>query len=351
MEEGAMLLTPKALYRLLTGNLPLVVSPVMLRKERGGCETLSRFWWNALMGFAPGAILDPYFNVELRGRSRSLSNIMNRSRSPAMPVKLEQALMEGLDSDRFRGLCLWLLDKLDPQQDLAASHRAVTRLEELCEEGDAVFSALMPFFKAIRGNDRTDGPRRSLFLLAVRLSWLGLHAIFGAHMRPALKELRADRACGTEALWRAYLLIEGIVEQAPELPEASTVTLTFEPRDLPEGAPDAAAKELAAILIAPPPVPPDAAYLSRFAGWYVVANWTDPHVALNDTPRPTYSGAQLQTTVPNGTPIYIVMASDYRGLNRSAGNWGPDEMERHLGLCPHDIYDEAQGGQGRPGGG
>ena len=331
-----MLLTPKALYRLMTGNLPRVVSPVMLRKDRGGCETLSRFWWNSLMGFAPGPILDPYFNVSLQGRSRSLSNIMNRSRSPAMPVKLEQALEEGLDSDRFRGMCLWLLDKLDPQQDLTASHRAVTQLEELCAEDDAIFSPLLPFFTAIRGNERTDGPRRSLFLLAVRLAWLGLHAIFGEHMWQSLKELRADRACSNERLWRAYLLIEGIGEQAAsELPVAPTVTLAFDPREIPgEDVLDKAAMELAAILIAPPPVPPDAAYLSRCAGWYAVANWTDPHVALNDTPRPTYSGARLLTIVPNGTPVYIVMASDYRGLNLSAGNWGLTRWNGIWGYVP-----------------
>lgn len=73
---------------------------------------------------------------------------------------------------------------------------------------------------------------------------------------------------------------------------------------------------------------------TQYAGWYVVANWTDPCVALNDTARATYRGAVLMDQVMNGTPIYVFMASGYEGLNKSSGCWGYTYYHGKFGYVP-----------------
>ena len=63
-------------------------------------------------------------------------------------------------------------------------------------------------------------------------------------------------------------------------------------------------------------------YNGTGAGWYVVANWQDFCVNVNDEPRATYDGAHELGTIPNGTLVYVLSAPGYRGLHVSGGVWG-----------------------------
>lgn len=40
-------------------------------------------------------------------------------------------------------------------------------------------------------------------------------------------------------------------------------------------------------------------------GWYVVANWTDEIIAMNDAPFPDYDGSSTLMYIPNGTVLYV----------------------------------------------
>lgn len=146
------------------------------------------------MGIVPGEALDPYFNVS-DGRRRSLSDIMNRTRTPALPQHLKQALEQGLRPERFRCMVQWMYGMLNPTINLPKVFRIIDDMEDLCAAREDDFRRLMPFFEGLRihGSSAYLKRTRGVYLAAIRLSWLGLHAMFGDDMdNTYLAALRND---------------------------------------------------------------------------------------------------------------------------------------------------------------
>ena len=71
-----------------------------------------------------------------------------------------------------------------------------------------------------------------------------------------------------------------------------------------------------------PPEEVRSRYRDEGTGWYVVANWLDMDILINDAPKPSYEGANPLGTIANGTLVYILNAQGYRGLHASSGVWG-----------------------------
>ena len=80
-----------------------------------------------------------------------------------------------------------------------------------------------------------------------------------------------------------------------------------------------------------------AAYGDVGAGWYVVSNWQDFCVNVNDSPRATYDGARELGTVPNGTLLYVLSAPGYRGLHVSGGVWGRIKWNGSVAWVPMNL--------------
>lgn len=353
--DGVML-TPKNLYRLMTGRLRPYTGVMMLPSGRRHSTTLTKFWWNFLSNLVPGPVLDPMFEVG-EHRPRALSNIMNRTVKPSLPQKLGHALDSGLQADSFFGLVRWVMKEQDATQDPVVMHHLLTRFEDACREQDVLFEQQYAFFVTLRPQIREDRARhmeRLFFRAALRLTWLGLYAVYGTEMDSlSLRKYRRDLAFSEEVLWRRVAYSTGGAAEAEEAmppPSASDAEVEALAQALWSAEANQSADARAGLLVstvnrlASPAV---SELPAEYAGWYAVANWTDVCIALNNTPGATYDGARLLDTIPNGALIYIIGATGYGGLHNSPRCWGCTEWRGVRGYVPMNLLVRLVGASGR----
>ena len=72
-------------------------------------------------------------------------------------------------------------------------------------------------------------------------------------------------------------------------------------------------------------------------GWYLVANWCDDHVYLNDARKANFRGATTLETIPNGTLLYITEIFEYKGMHNSPDQWGYTVYNGHEGYVPMNL--------------
>lgn len=329
MSRTDTFLTPKEYYRMLTANHAHIKSEPLLSEKRTNYTSLARFWWGFLSDFAPGEVLDPIFNTG-EGRSRSLSNIMNRSEYSSFPLKLHRAITAELNPDSILGLAHWLDRQIVQEMEGARLHETITAWEEVWLAEDVQLMPHGDFFRGMRP-DLTEPENKLRFVAMLRLAWLGMYAVFGRSMSdPALVSLQSEPACSVEVLWGRRLVDGGLVQHPPQREAGRTYADTF---------PDMGTvwQELSDYLDSVP-CPMSADPASRPSdGWYVVANWTDEGICLNDAPAPDYRGARMLTFIPNGSVLYVTMAAGYDGLHKSPGVWGYTAFQSFRGFIPMNL--------------
>ena len=322
------LLTARRLYRFLSSGSGHSGAPVPLLSQTLNLNQ-NGFWQCFLSQAIPEAALSLSFEP-FKNPPRSLSNLMNRTVPHAMPVKLYQAAEEHLTPETLLHIVIWTATAMDPDLNPVPVHRAITALEEeLYAAGqDTEYIELYDYFVSIRPPERAleaVNQKKLSALAALRLSMLGLHALYGDRMiqSSALRRLRACRFSDPDTLWEAVRTVAPRVDEygfgfkrAASLRQRQSAP----PRDPGDSA---LIDEVAAMARrALPPSAAREAHTDEGAGWYVVANWLDFCVNVNDRPRATYDGAREMGTIANGTLLYVLSAPGYKGLHVSGGVWG-----------------------------
>ena len=335
----SFLLTARRIYMLLARG-----------SERGGSVpflsgvtryTLTHFWWAFLSECVPDSVLSPYFETTQK-RSRALSSLMNRSASRSMPVKLYQALEEHLTVDELLQLVGWMAAALDQDVHPRLIHRALDALEDEAFREDPVLEGQAEFFRSLRpaAGRETDDLKQLRLRAALRLTLLGLHALYGDHMNDseALRVLRSSRACHAETL---QLMA---AERSPRLSGDNFSHVLAAERVLQEeNAPQTLSGEAllgSAAACFRGALPEKAVLAARTgpnAGWYIVANWTDLSISVNARPLPSYDGGEKQGELENGTLVYVLSAPGYRGLHVSAGVWGLIQWKGQPAYIPMNL--------------
>ena len=337
------LLTLRRLYRLLTHGVETPAAPLPLLK-REARFTQADFWWGFLTAAIPEPAVKPWFYHDGK-RPRALSNLMNRTIPHSLPLRLQRLLEEQLSPEKLLDITLWITSVLNRSIHADVFHSAITCLEDqLHAAGDDVeFDALYPCFVSLRPGAAPEAglPAMGHFLQAVfRFALLGLHAVYGDQMlaSPALTVLRSCNLCDPKLLWQAAHAT------APGLP-ARDFSASGREQENGRGSTDpgesAAKRKLVAgaTLSARSALAQAAARLpnGENAGWYVVANWMDSCVNLNDRPQSTYDGAEELGTVPNGCLLFVLSAPGYRGLHSSSGVWGEVIYRDQPGYVPMNL--------------
>ena len=294
--------------------------------------TQSGFWWCFLSSGIPESDLLCYFEPR-KEPPRALSNLMNRTVPHAMPLKLYRAMEEYLTPETLLHITVWTASALDRDLNPRIMHEALTALEDgIFREGvDVEFASLKDFFTSLRpvSPDPSPASQNRLFLLsAFRFSMLGLHALYGdrMHASTALARLRVCRFCDADMLWAA---VSSIAPRVTRYGFSLHSALESDGRNkADEGSPASPSgsdpiSQLTALAEDALP-PPDVLrqYQDAGSGWYVVANWLDIDILINDAPKPTYEGARAYGTLANGTLVYVLSGEGYKGLHASNGVWG-----------------------------
>ena len=320
-------LTARNLFRFLVvgAGKPKACIPFLSKHLN---VTQSGFWWCFLSAGIPESVMLPYF-LPRRHPPRALSNLMNRTVSHSMPIRLYNGTEENLSPENLLHITAWMAAALDKDMNPLTIHRALSAMEDGIEQAgnDAEFAELYGFFTSLRPKSKDAAliqPNRLFLQAAFRFSMLGLHALYGDRMidSPALTRLRTCRFCDPEMLWEAvsaitpraaaqvFYPVSFFRKQAEDAPVEET-----EGRD-PAG-------ELSKVAMATlPPAEVRALYHDAGTGWDVVANWLDIDILINDAPKPSYEGANSLGTAVNGTLVYVLSAQGYRGLHASNGVWG-----------------------------
>ena len=321
------LLTARELYRFLNIGVGTVSSPIPMIHQHLHF-TQSDFWWCFFSAGLPEDVIRRYFYTG-DGRSRSLSNLMNRTVPHAMPSVLYRAMETHLNPDSILHTAIWLSSPMDENLNPVLIHRALSELEDriYAAGSDVEFCELYSFFTSLRPPD-TEPPSPKLYMHSVlRFTMLAFHAIYGDRMvsSPALSRIRSCHLWEPECFWQATLSTAPrirengfsflrAVKALKETPDAEQ-TGCGKDRD-PVEAISALAREALGSIPSQPGLP------GEQAGLYVVANWMDMCVNVNDAPRSTYEGAGELGTLPNGTLLYVLSAPGYQGLHVSSGVWG-----------------------------
>jgi len=300
----------------------------MLRQDIAFTQT--DFWFCFICEAIPEPAVLPVFNTSV-GRRRTLSNLMNRTVPHSLPKQLYRDLEEHLDHHGLMYMTLWILSVLDEVIDPTRIHLALTELEEGVHDmgSDDEFCRLYPFFISLRPAPDAAVDARKLYLQAAfRLTMLGLHAIYGDRMveSAALDRLRSSRLCDPNTLWEMALT------EAPRIHSGgfSSRVVAMKKSAVKEADPPGPEKNgralvqalAAAATAALPPEEVNRVYSGENAGLYVVSNWLDFSISVNDTPRSTYAGAKELGCLYNGTLVYVLNAPGYRGLRVSPNVWG-----------------------------
>ena len=339
MENG--LLTPRSIYMLLAHGNAAEEHPITFLSPLTH-YTLTHFWWAFLSECVPDHILTPYFETSQK-RSRALSNLMNRSAPRSMPVRLYHALEEHLTVEGSLTLIGWMAAALDQNVHPQLIHDALDEMEDRLFPTDYEADRLAGAFRGLRpipaqGNE-TDLKKLRL-QAALRLTLLGLHALYGDHMNEsaALNLLRSSRICHIDTLWTM------LFEYSPRIGGedlSHVMAATRANRPFAEASGASAATLLAqAEALFRNALPPDdvrAGQADETAGWYIVANWTDLSISVNTHPRPSYDGGVKLGELENGMPVYVLSAPGYRGLHVSANVWGKIMWNGRLAYIPMNL--------------
>ena len=180
--DGAILLTPKNVYRYLTGKLPGIYSTGVLPAQALKGLTLTKFWTGILQGFLSEQLMCDLFDTE--SRSRSLSNLMNRTGASSTPARLLAELNASLNAAgilKLTGIFSEFLTANHYQpEDMARSLQA---FEKACAQDDVLLvPTLQTILKEARGGENAAGGPSVLFCHALSLSWLTLLALYGDEM-------------------------------------------------------------------------------------------------------------------------------------------------------------------------
>ena len=348
-------LTARKLYRFLAVGVgrPSVCIPFLSKRMD---VTQTEFWWCFLAAGIPESPLLPYFEPR-KHPPRALSNLMNRTVPHSMPVKLYRALEDNLDPEKLLHITVWTAFALDRDMNPLSLHAALTTMEDaiVSEGSDAEFAELYDFFVSLRpaGQDAELVHQKKLFLqAALRFSMLGLHALYGDRMivSTALTKLRACRYCDPAMLWDAASSFAPRVNDGEGLGWQPSLRGRQYARESVSSKPAEKADPVPALTsIASTALPPEevrAAHGGEGAGWYVVANWLDFDIYVNDVPRPTYDDAHELGKLSNGTLVYVLNAEGYQGLHASGGVWGSIWWHGVIAWIPMNLMIRIDGGGG-----
>lgn len=352
--DSSQSLTLRSLYSLLTGRLPGYRLVSVFSPDAMHGMTLIRFWHDFLANILPETSLT-LFDTENR-RSRSLSILMNRSKYNSCPLTLYRELEANLNEEALLRCINWFANLFSVQVDPWLINSMLSDYEAACLKVDDEYKRCSSFLDplrqiAVKDNEYYD---YSLFSTTLYLTWLSLHALYGDKMNRSrtLRSLRISSNCLPQQLWQRFYQFYTVKtpdkQNTPTtpaaLPEAcseDTSSIPSEPTEpsvcdseMPGNYPDSriTAQCLHKVLDRrgfPAETPHD--------GWYCVANWSEPHIALNSLPKPTYDGAQLLGLVPNGALVYITKASGYNGLRNSPGCWGYTCYDQTFGYVPMNF--------------
>ncbi len=325
-----------------------VTQPVFSEQALKGLS-LNVFWKQFLQNIVDADTLNTLFDASTR--LRSVSTMMNRSELHSCPRSLFRALEENLTLDTLVSTVTWVESQFAKNVKPFVLSETLTAYEDAC--ADWAFEECMSFFKTLRLHISNDVSFYdfNLFLCAVRITWLGLHTIYGDQMTEniTLRQLRTSKAATPEQLWRhAHNALRGdplhweaptdaiipdtfvpSAEQNVDIPKPSA-TVTHDFPDMEPFLHDCKRQANQLIL-------PHGNQYTAHDGWYVVANWTDPHIYLNDKPAATYNGARFLSAVPNGAVIYVIDIKEYNGLHNTPAVWGYTRYFGVEGYVPMNL--------------
>ena len=348
MEE--LFLTLRCLYRFLKDSKNASSLP-LLRQDIKFTQT--DFWFCFLCEGLPEPAVLQVFDVSIK-RSRTLSNLMNRTVSHSLPRQLYRQMEESLDEHRLMYMTLWFSSVIHDEIDPLVIHQAITDLEEdICNGNcDFEFKAQYRFFRSLRPPGDDKGDARKLHLqAALRLTMLGLHATYGDRMTEssALKRLRSSRLCNPDTLWAKAMTLAPRLDAGSFSPRLAAKQRAIEAKAETPGqgqSGDALVEEIADLAAAAlPPEDLRRSASAENAGFYVVSNWLDFSISVNDSPRSTYQGAKELGSLPNGRLVYVQYAPGYQGLRVSPGVWGKISWRGGTAWIPMNLLTRLEAGK------
>ena len=312
MSEKFLILTPRNLYTLLSGKLEGFRCMQVFSAEALRGMKLTRLWQDFLRNIVPEDVLYPMFDTSER-RRRSLSVLMNRNTENSCPRKLYAALEEHLNAEAILRAAVWWDGIIAPLADPWAIHDMLMEFERACEVMDTDFARCSGVLDALRQNsaESMEMHDRVRFGCTLRLTWLGLFAIYGGRMVASrtLSRLRTSGECSPVELWRrAY---------CGYLPKRARQGTSYAERPL-----DRTVVTMPLVMESGMQKDAASALKQGNQGWYVVSNWSDPMASLNNRPCPSFNGSRQLALIPNGAQIYIAGAPYYKGLGNSRGSFG-----------------------------
>lgn len=207
-QKDQVILCPKSLYRLLTGNIIKNVAIILPGMKKSGM-TLIPFWRERLLPLMPAQVMNDMFNTDEK-RNRKLSNLMNRTGESPMPADIKAAFGVLLSTDGLLKIISgWMDFLLKNDCNTFSLARSISLFEDRCFTYDPVIPAsvrthLLNLQRETPENERKGGVS-FIFEQAVHLSWLMLYAFHGRYMSlDVFRRLRTDPANTTNALWNMY---------------------------------------------------------------------------------------------------------------------------------------------------
>ena len=248
-QDTAQELTPKNLYRLISGRLPHdeVFLTFADKPVRG--MTLVSFWRELLENVISDETMSTLFPDDGR-HPRIQSSLMNRTGTNPTPRLLRVDLGARLSPRTLLVLvsnCSEILIKLT--YDSNRFHSALDLFEDRCAREDCFLSnATYRYLKLLRADYALvfDGRHSPiLFRDSLRLAWNALFALFGPMMNgEELRQLMADREAAPAALWEqlcqdqslnsrihSAVRIHSLLAGSP-LPEEEYIPLLLTPADV-----------------------------------------------------------------------------------------------------------------------
>ena len=206
-QNTSLELTPKNLYRLITGRLtmPGMRLPVTDQQVRG--MTLVSFWRRLLQDVLSDETLITLFPDQGK-RPRAQSDLMNRTGSNPTPRILRSDAGERFSPEVLLTLvsnCSEILTFWN--YDAARFRNALDRFEDRCAAEDPFLNAAMYHHLLLLRSDYTlpfDGVHSpTLFRDSFRLAWNALLALFGPDMNgEELRRLQVDQQAMPASLWK-----------------------------------------------------------------------------------------------------------------------------------------------------
>ncbi len=181
--EGNRLLTPREIYRWLSNGIDGDKSTAAIRLAK---TTLIHFWRELLMTILDDDALAMLESTKEK-RSRSLSNIMNRSGTAGVMSPLYETFSKELDSTKFMHLTVAWLELLNRQEpDWFLFMQSLCAFEDQCIAGDsAMTSEIQAHLVTLRDEANEafemDYPSQGFFC-SVQMAWLTVYAFLGSHM-------------------------------------------------------------------------------------------------------------------------------------------------------------------------